>query len=607
MQIRPRHAALLLTVMLTLGLATGAQAATIGVDPAKGDDGGCARDGAPCKTLSKAESISQDNDVISLSAGNHFGGPVTFDRNGITLKGAGLATIVATVEDGTSLTFTGTTPKLQTLVAAQVLSDQPAVTASKGLEIIDAFVVSTKGGPAVNLTGGAGRIIRSNVLSTGGTAVGLVSPATGDGAPNTLLGESSILSASAAGAAIYATSPSSSSGQIQPSTADDISITLRHMTLAGDSAAKGLRLDASTANGSEAVCVPPLPCVGTTSPRANMTANVTNSIIKGANETKANGPDQPGADNTVTINYSGANDTGADPAHALLFANPAKSDFSLRADAPDIDKGGAPASDESATDIHGEPRVSGAASDLGADEFVNKAPKASLKATSTSPPAKQPVGFVSTSSDPEQNSGGGIVEYRWDFGDGASEKTTLAYVGHVYENPGSYQVRLTVVDRQGAEATSEPLTINVGPVADTAPPGVAIIKPANNAKLILNRKPRAGSTKVPAPLRLALRGVVFDISGIKQVEISIKLAKRDKGRTRKCEWLLAKKFKVAPCDKPVWVKVNRDKNTWSFRTPAGFRLPAGRYELRVRGIDLFGNTGTEFTTALKTLVFIRVK
>jgi PKD repeat protein len=72
------------------------------------------------------------------------------------------------------------------------------------------------------------------------------------------------------------------------------------------------------------------------------------------------------------------------------------------------------------------------------------APLASFSVTSSSPTAGQPLAFDgSASSDP----GGTIVSYEWNFGDGS--QGTGATPSHIYANPGSYTVTLTVTDNEG--------------------------------------------------------------------------------------------------------------------------------------------------------------
>ena len=65
--------------------------------------------------------------------------------------------------------------------------------------------------------------------------------------------------------------------------------------------------------------------------------------------------------------------------------------------------------------------------------------------------------------------GGGIVSYEWDFGDGSSHGSGVKPT-HIYNNPGVYNVTLTVTDAQGAKDTDNciitVLPRNQPPVAD---------------------------------------------------------------------------------------------------------------------------------------------
>jgi len=55
-----------------------------------------------------------------------------------------------------------------------------------------------------------------------------------------------------------------------------------------------------------------------------------------------------------------------------------------------------------------------------------------------------------TSIDPD----GEMVLYEWDFGDGDSETAITWTVRHVFEKPGDYTVRLTVIDNRGSTAST---------------------------------------------------------------------------------------------------------------------------------------------------------
>lgn len=48
---------------------------------------------------------------------------------------------------------------------------------------------------------------------------------------------------------------------------------------------------------------------------------------------------------------------------------------------------------------------------------------------------------------------GSIVDYAWDFGDGSSDNTSTEGITHVYADPGTYAVKLTVTDDRGGKNT----------------------------------------------------------------------------------------------------------------------------------------------------------
>lgn len=76
------------------------------------------------------------------------------------------------------------------------------------------------------------------------------------------------------------------------------------------------------------------------------------------------------------------------------------------------------------------------------------APHANFFFTPNEPRAKQQVQFdASASFDPD----GVIVEYKWDYGDGETEKGVVQQ--HDYQAEGTYLVTLTVTDNQGKSAS----------------------------------------------------------------------------------------------------------------------------------------------------------
>ena len=192
-----------------------------------------------------------------------------------------------------------------------------------------------------------------------------------------------------------------------------------------------------------------------------MTAS--DSIVQGATPTKSNagllGTLLP--PNTATLTLARTDQTTPPDA---LFVSTARRNYHLRADAPVIDKGGPAESGDSETDLDGQPRIAGAASDLGADEFGNTPPTAMIELKTAVPRTGQPVTFDgSASTDRETAIGGPIAEYRWTFGDGISETTTTPTVEHTYSREGALVAQLVVVDRQGAASTPAAVPVRLAP------------------------------------------------------------------------------------------------------------------------------------------------
>lgn len=610
--------AVLLGCLLSVAVAAPASAATVNVSP-DGADSSCARDGSPCRTLTRAVSLAEDGDTIRLAKGGYVEPPVVVDKADITIGGAGPGTVIAAADgSGDTISFTSGAGTMHDLVVAQGQGAHSALSAASRLTLDRVTVVSgVAGAPAALEMRGPGDLDRVTVLHTAGTALSVVSPATGDGQPNAVTADSSIFASPSGSHGIAVTSPASGN-PVTPSTADDVTLALRHATVSGPEGSKGILLDASDANG----CTPPNPAclLGPAVPRANMTATLTDSIVDGESVAVANGPDDAGADNTARIVFTGKNladavtgsSEGAPSGSvnaAALFYNAANYVLVLRADAAAaIDQGGAnPGDGEPDTDVFGDPRKSGAATDLGADEFVNLAPTASFGVSEERPAPGEEVTFTSTSKDPETGFGGGIVTYYWDFGDGTPvRETTEPVVKHTYATEGDKKVRLAVVDNFGAGGGPAVRDVLVEKPADTAAPAVEILQPKQRQKLRLRRK--GGKRRA---LHLTVLGGVTDATGIKQVDVALRLVKRRGGKRLRggtCEFYGGRRrFSRTDCDDPVWLKASRTRNVWRFRTHKRLRLPKGLYELRVRGTDMLGNVTSEFTKADRTLVRFRVR
>jgi serine protease len=89
------------------------------------------------------------------------------------------------------------------------------------------------------------------------------------------------------------------------------------------------------------------------------------------------------------------------------------------------------------------------ACDSGSDDAANISPIAAYAASVTTGKAPLLVSFNAANS---SDSDGQIEDYSWDFGDDLTASN--ATIDHVFTNPGNYSVTLSVIDNDGAQATT---------------------------------------------------------------------------------------------------------------------------------------------------------
>ena len=118
----------------------------------------------------------------------------------------------------------------------------------------------------------------------------------------------------------------------------------------------------------------------------------------------------------------------------------------LKSGAPVIDKGGAVASGESDKDVQGDARSIGAATDIGADEFVNHAPTVKLTLSKETADSNETVVATVAATDPE--GAGDIALVGVDWGDGTTSKGQR--VEHSYGKTGTFTVTAVAADQTGA-------------------------------------------------------------------------------------------------------------------------------------------------------------
>ncbi len=525
--------------------------------------GGCGGSDRTCGTITAAAGAAADGDAVDVAPGT-YAENATFDA-AVTVTGSGEGGGV--IVDGT-LTFSagGSAPSvLQKLIVASQAGGGAAVVASGGAGTVirDAVLLSADG-PGMSITNGSlNKLVRSSVLVAGASATA-VSLALGAESA-TLKIDSSVISGGASGIGLGVRT-----GIGTLVSAGTATVSARHVTIAG--AATGISLDSSAATGL-------------LSAQGSIAVTASDSIVQGATPTKSNagllGPLLPS--NSATLTLARTDQTTAADA---LFVSPARRNYHLRADAPVIDKGGPAESGDSQTDLDGQTRTAGAASDLGADEFGNTPPTAMIELKTAVPRAGQPVAFDgSASTDRETEIGGPIAEYRWTFGDGVSVVTTTPTVEHTYSREGALVAQLVVVDHQGEASTPAAVPVRLAP---GTVPTVVISKPKANAKLALLAKKRKGAKK-RARARIAFAGTAKAAAGVKSVVLTIEKL----GTSRKtCTWVDKRKGLVkTPCAKPVLINVKLNAGKWSYTVARKIRLTKGSYRVSAYGTDGTGGFG----------------
>jgi hypothetical protein len=581
---RRRHwtttAAATLAVLVAPGVA---QAATYSVAPAGGPCGAPAD--LACGSLVDAAAAATAGDVFNVARGTYDA--ATFSAPGVTITG------VPGVAINGTMTFSGDAPgapsRLQKVAISQPVGNAPGIDVSgtAGLQLLDAAVVSLNG-DGIIITGGAANTIIRTLVVTGGQATSAVRVTSTNGTPDKgLLLESSLLTGGGAGLSANTVSNALQAG------AGDIAITARHLTAAGST--NGIVLDASNAAS----------LLG--APVGSIVADVTDSIALNNRTRRFAGIPA----NQAVINATRTIES-ADP--NTLFAVPAGRNFRLRPGSAAIDVGGLTAG-ESATDIDGDARP-GPTTDLGADEFVNAPPVASIVVRTVKPRDGQPTLLDgSGSTDREAKYGGGIVEYRWSFGDGTTETTTTPTVLHTYKAVGAAAARLVVVDRQGAASTPAAARVDVG---DGAPPEATITKPFANQRIRLTTTRTTTVTRngvrrrvrTKRRTKLTFRGVARDKSGIGFVALTLeklssssssgtKSAKASQSSSKaQCAWFDPRRGLLKKsCSKPVLIATKVTKEgSWTYGIPTKVKQPsAGLYRVSVYAADgsgAFGNSAS---------------
>lgn len=592
---------------------------------------------------------------LVVSAQENGGSAVRVSAKGVTIESSFVARSAATTQDAAALlvddAVTGTTTVRSSFVvnapAGAAGQSAPALQggAASSLALLDTVVVAgPANGPGLALAGNdrtenddtkpvANRVVRSTVLAgqVDAAAIALTS-ASGSSVDKALTVDSSILSGGQNGTGLAVASQEDGLPLLSTSTSGDLAVSLVHTTIAGN--AKAITATAA-ADG------PALPAAA---PAGSIAVTVSRSILEGT-VTGANTDSVPlaTAGNTVTIGVTGSDATvtpsdssgttitasgNQDSPAAALFADAANENFRLRVGSPAIDQAGAQLAGASETDVDGEPRVTGAAADLGADEFLNKLPVPAIATAKDTYAVNEVVTFDGSKSiDPEQAAGGGIARYVWSFGDGsAAVETATPSVQHAYKAPGRYTARLGIADAQGGvSATVASVTITVteaGAAPDGTAPKVVVLSPKRGGVVRLYTvrtrtvKRKDGTTvrrRVRTRRTVRFSGTVSDASGVAGVQVALRRVRLAKTRTTtpraraaqsaRCTFLdlRTSAFKVLPCAKPRFANVAVKDGIWGYKLKAAAfpRLRAGDYELIVKATDRTGTTSTPVRVAFR--------
>ena len=595
---RARRRRALVACAVVAALATPAAAAQAATYTVAAGGGTCGGADTACESLNAAAGAAVGSDTVQVAPGTYDEAP-TFPAAGVTITGS--TTAPGVIVTGT-ITFSGNGPTpsvLEKLIVAPSAAGSPAVGVSgtAGVAVRDAFLISA-GGAGMAISSGTGNeITRSTIVA--GAADGRAVDVQASTAPVGLVLSSSILSGGGSGSGL---SVRTGVGVLVPGSSGAASVTARHVTIAGS--ANAIVLDSSDAGA-----------LALGQPVGSIAAAVTDSIVLGATPRTNNAGLAPLIPaNAASLAFTRTDQTT--PADQL-FVSAGRRNLHLRADAPAIDKGQITPGD-SATDVDGHPRETGAASDLGADEFVNTPPTAVVAVKTPTPRSNRPVSLdASASSDREAGFGGGIVQYQWTFGDGTTESTTTPTVSHTYKREGSVAVQLVVVDRQGA--SSAPATASVK-ITDGSPPAVVISKPRRNQTIRLETTTSRTVTRDGARRRVTTRkrarigfaGTARDPSGVTVVFVTLErlfAAKRTSARsgaatTKRCTWLDPKRGLVRRrCDKPVLIRVRVRSGRWAYNVATRVKLGAGRYRVSAYGTDGAGAFGNSAPTRNRVVRF----
>ncbi|HVF78305.1 MAG TPA: choice-of-anchor Q domain-containing protein [Solirubrobacteraceae bacterium] len=434
---------LAITVVAAAFLAVPGAAAQAASYTVRSGGGICGGGDIACGSVSAAAKAMRAGDDLTISPGRYQESP-RFEAPELLIRGSKIAPGVVIEGTVTFAATNGGASVLEKLVVRTSAAGAGAVlvTGLSGVSLRDASLFSADGN-ALTITAATESAVTRSRLLAGAAAVAI-----GGGA---LRLDSSILSGGAGaggiGIAILAVP--------QEELVLPLSVVARHVTIAGAPIAIAM-----TGSGD------PAP-----------SAKVSDSIVLGAAE--------PAVAFTRT-------DRESDP--AALFVNPQTRNFRLRSGSPALDRGQTTPG-ESSTDIDGQPRTLGKASDLGADELDTVAPRVTIT---------RPRGGQTLGADSRLRLAGQAQD--------PSGVTSVVFSLEVLPRSGATCNWFDPVRALVNRSCSDPVLVRA-PVAKggawsfNGPPGLAL--PAGRYRVSVSGTDRFGVTGNTAPA--ALRTIAFSV------------------------------------------------------------------------------------------------
>jgi PKD domain len=528
-------------------------------------DSGAASDcsGTTCKTIQGAVDHAAAGDTINVHPGAYIQA-VSIGKSVAINGGPG---VIVTASGGTPLTVSGANVTLS------------------GLGVL------SNGAPALRITATGATVTGSTLVASGADTVQVESSSSAD-----LTIKSSVLTGTGASNAALVATADGLTGHV--------TVTASHVTTAG------------LKYGASAVA----PGVATLLATSNATINVDNSIVHGTTAAKNEAPCALGC--TAKVNFDAASDTTS--SDSSLFVNPAGFNLHLKRGASAIDHG--TDSGTGQTDVDGQPRKIGAATDLGADEYDDiTATTPALTATPATAAPAQAVAFqVSASPAPPTL---GVDHYVVNFGDGSPAATTTGAASHAYASPGTYHATAVAVGKSGAVSPAATATVTVagggignggnssgacsgGFTQPNGAPTISISAPRSGKVLKLKKTIRRHHRKVKVLNPPSIRGVACDTDGVRSVQLAVLYLgkKRTVNLGGTCKAFDGRRsFKSVACARSRFFSARISDFDWRFKFSSKSKLKAGYYAVFARATDDKGNTSAVLSKQARTLSVFRLK